>query len=280
MKHWEEAGLLTDLLDRHLQRLAEATQPNDWTIFWALPPFLHLLKFEPVLAALVDDYMTEVGGVYAARDRRVRRLLRSAEMLAAEHERELAVVREAIDASKREGLGFDRLPERIEQARADLSELAGCERVLDCLHQWIGFDYRAAEDEWGHATLADAQAVVGRLRNQLKRLSLQLDRFSASHPGEAYMRLTGHVIGLNYAATDDVIADEVRNREVARVRGNIREAEMWGDSLGGIPQPAIIGIQRDANRSIASDSFAYFKWRTAPRVVEVLVGCAVAPRRS
>src|SRR6185436_14393865 len=104
MKHWEEAGLLTELLDRHLQRLTEATLASDWTILWTLAPFLGFLRSEAVLVTLVDDYVDQVATVHVARDRDVARILKAARTLFRNHEQPLAEVRNTVTAAKRDGL--------------------------------------------------------------------------------------------------------------------------------------------------------------------------------
>src|SRR5258708_1806404 len=69
VKDWEQAGILTDVLDRHRERLL-AAQPSDWTLYWSLEPFLQLLASEPVLAALVGDYMEDAARRNDTFDRR------------------------------------------------------------------------------------------------------------------------------------------------------------------------------------------------------------------
>lgn len=61
MKHWEEAALLTELLDRHAHRLMHDISGADWTLYLHIRPFLRVLTEEPILAALIREYVDEAG---------------------------------------------------------------------------------------------------------------------------------------------------------------------------------------------------------------------------
>jgi hypothetical protein len=245
LKNWEETGLLTDLLDRHVERLTRIHQSSDWTVFLHLAPFLELVRQEPVLAALVDDYVREFAAAQADAQRVAGQILEQTEKLFVAHELSLNAVRERIEPGRRDGLGLDRLPELVAEAKERLGDDESLARVLDCLHRWIEFDYDAVADRWGSPTLEAASVESAKRRNISKRASLRMERLAVAHPGAAYVRLINSVQKLDWVVTDEPAIDDLRNKNVAKLYDWIRDGAEWGDSVERLPQPAITEIQRD-----------------------------------
>lgn len=232
MKHWEEAALLTDVLDRHVARLLQEIPSSDWTLFWHIEPFLRLLAEEPVLSGFVQEYVNE-----------------EAELLA-ELSGKLDIVREAIAAQLTANeptlralaeKSDPRDPQRVDEALACLCatgsiELAKCTSALESI---VGF---LSTNSGSDSQLADLRNKLSGLLTQWCQLEVRYRCLDATHPGSAYQQLHQASRNLQYR---NAPIDSDRNKNARRIHGFIRESELWlGLEEGMVSQPEVVRLQR------------------------------------
>lgn len=246
MRHWEEAGVLTELLDRHVHRLT-TTGESDWTIYHALAPFLRFLDEEPILAAFVRDYLDELAVFYAKRDGRLKAIHARAAAILAEHEAVLVTTGDSSPESDERG--------SVRQSFADAEsaiDRAGAheplQRACDRLGLWVEQARAERGDEVEAAKLTGAAEQVHRLQSELKQIIVRTEREMTSDPGIAYAGLHECLRGVDHAVSDDSVADELHNKHAERVRGLIRTAEQFAGLAGDLPQPGVVNIQRAVTR--------------------------------
>lgn len=245
MKNWEEAGLLTDLLDRHVERIVHATATTDWSIYWMLPPLLQLIETEPALADIIGDYVEGVERIGREQARRCCGLAKHAADFLGKHGELLDAIKKGIPQSKLEGLGIDTVSADLAAVTESPPNPSRLEKALNALHQWIGFAGNDQDESAVDAKLDQARVQIARLRNAFRKLALRSERLEASHPGHAYLRLRQRLEDVDYSATDDSLADAVHNEHAEKIHKWIRAAEDWGGAADTLAQPAIINIQKD-----------------------------------
>lgn len=242
MKRWEEAALLSELLDRHVQQLLETT---DRTIHWALPAFLRLLSNEPVLASFILDYVGEAEtGLRAHRGTKVR-LLTALQGLLRKHEAALGALERDV-GDKWEGLGFAKLGSRlsdcIDRVKSGTDDDApSVLELLETLRHWLGFGYDSRDKKWRDSSLEEGEASRERLERRAKKSDLRFEQFSKSHPGMAYLELVEEVEGFRYAASSDPWADVLANRDTDELLKLVHQAESLPEEA---PQPDILRLHR------------------------------------
>jgi hypothetical protein len=242
MKHWEEEGVLIELLDRHAAALLRTT---DDTLHWALSPFLRFLNSEPVLAGLLDEFERGTDKLIDEQQKALRRVVQATAELLAKHQPDLLVVRDRVRPSIRDGLDFNGLAGRLSAMQgAELLYEVQVRGALDLLRRWFGFGLDNESQEWLSPSLGPGNESLLHLINVERKISLRFERFVKTHPGAAHERICQAIRALDYSATTDVFADEVHNREVTKIRDRIREAEAWGGLLDEELQPNISSLHR------------------------------------
>jgi hypothetical protein len=241
MRDWEQAAVLTEVLDRHIALLSE-TRADDWTIYLRLGPLLSLLGTEPLLSALVADYVGEARVVDEAFDNEFAQVGEEISKALRDEPGVLGGVRPFLPPDQWQRLDFEKLHEKA----TDLSLLQ--ERVrsaLDLAKAWLELRRNHGNLQTTQDTALQGARLLDKLGEQLEAVRLPFERIRESHPGFAYERLH-QAASLNYLRTGNPARDEDHNRGVARVHGSIRDSKAWGPSSGALPQPSILALQQDA----------------------------------
>jgi hypothetical protein len=223
MKHWEEAALLTDVLDRHAAHLTQGFSAADWTLYHHVERFLVLLGSEPILAELVQEYRAEADAalkpladglkdVFERAERLVKTLAPPKELASADGERvlelaqDLRYARKVFHDSKRGAQALERLAQRA----AHFPKTLDACRQLQARHRALAFLY---------------------------------ERLSANLPGVAYLRIRDAVVHSEYAIDGEPEAVEEWNQRASKLQGYIRESSLWRGMSGELPQPGVVEIQ-------------------------------------
>lgn len=226
MKQWEQAGMLTDLLDRHMQLLLAT---RDLTIYWHLPALLSLLHSEPALASLVSDYLDDLSRSTAELQANRHEVARALSALYDEHEDVLLSLRGNVNRDRWSHHEFDRLGERLRGAMEEPS-IDAIRQIVLTLQQWIALGEDRVAERWREPTLARASEQFVNLANRTKQLERSFEQLTETHPGAAFLALQVYVKSLDRAATGDPLADEMTNRHVEEHLERIRRAEQFSEA--------------------------------------------------
>jgi hypothetical protein len=235
MKHWEEAGLLTEVLDRQVKRLVQEIPSSDWTLFWHIGPFLQLLEGEPVLSAFVREYLDEEAQISGGLEAELRRIRREIAALLTENEptfRELAV--------KPDNQASEHFEEVVACLRSNGPiDLARCASALETIVRWFSEDSESSFTDSKSASLKDQ---LTRVQTRWCQLDVAFRAHSTTDPGAAYLQLHEASRNLQF---QDAPVDSDQNNNSRRLHGFIRESELWlGIEEGNLSQPAVVNLQR------------------------------------
>lgn len=235
MKDWEQAAILTDVLDRHMAHLTKHTGPADWTIHWSLPAFLRLLWSEPILAALIMEYVGEYEGQLGVLIPAFDALATRATRLFTERHADLQSLRPELDPQAWEHIGFDKFSGGSPSLDPSVA--------LQSLRHWIEFNYGDPRRLWTAPKAADVSPELERLSAEMKALDLRADLIRQAMPGGAYDHLVGKVVRFTYS-TGDSVGDRVHNENVEKLHRWIREYALFGQRPGEPDQYEVTRIQR------------------------------------
>jgi hypothetical protein len=238
MRSWDDVGLLTDLLDRHLRWLTVDTKASDWTILWTLTPFVNLLRDEPILSGIIDGYLREFDDFCDAHDRKAAPVQDALTAQFAECERSLVGLIETIG----EDHGGSALSKLLSEVKAHSEEPEPLDRFLAHLEPLIA---RCHDEGWSIASLEAAVPRLAHQNNVRRKLKLRIEQFSACHPSAAYVRLQNADLQLEFHATEDPKADALQNKKVASLHKRVRDSAEWGNIGNKPPQTSVENIQRD-----------------------------------
>lgn len=222
MKHWEEAALLTDVLDRHAAHLTQGFSTADWTLYHHVERFLVLLGSEPILAELVREYLAEVDAALNPLGDALKDVLEQAEGLV----ETLKPLKELGSGEGARALELARISQTLRYARKVFHDTEKGEKALEQLVQ-------NATDCPG--TLDACKQLQARHR----AAAFRCQRLSANLPGAAYRRLRDAVEHSEYAISGAPEVVEEWNERAARLQASIRDS-----SRGMHAQLAQPGVSR------------------------------------
>lgn len=235
MKHWEEAALLTEVLDRHADRLLREIPSSDWTLFWHIEPFLRLLAEEPILSGFVREYVEEevrisdeLGAALVA----VREVIAA---LLADNESTLRALTQKPDQE-----ASDVLEEALRCLRSNGPiDLEKCTSALDTIVGWLPTDPESSSRPTELATLKEK---LSGLQTRWHQLEVAFRVTESTHPGAAYRRLCRASHDLQYR---NAPVDSDQNKRTRGLHRLIRESDLWlGMNDGTMPQSGVVNLQR------------------------------------
>lgn len=226
MKHWEDAALLTDVLDRHAAHLTQGFSTADWSLYHHVERFLVLLGSEPILGRLVREYLAEAKAAVNPLADALKDVLEQAEGLVGM----LVPPKELASADGERVLDLAGVSQDLRYARKVFHDSKRGEQALERLAQ------RAAH-------FPETLHACRQLQARHRALAFRYERVSVNLPGVAYLRIRDAVARSEYAFDGEPEAVEEWNQRASNLQGYIRESSLWRGMSRELPQPGVVEIQ-------------------------------------